>query len=123
MASSSWSSGTTITSPGVVQLNMRFFQAIAASPAMFRRRPGAGSLYWLGLRDKTGAYLDGANAYRLSIPVPVPARRSRSGRLTAIPAYAASPRTFAFWEANSSSVRMPWSRSPASSFKRSTGSA
>jgi hypothetical protein len=41
-----------------------FFQAIAASPAMFRRAPGAGSLYWLGLRDKTGAYLDGLDARR-----------------------------------------------------------
>jgi hypothetical protein len=28
-----------------------FFQAIGASPAMFRRAAGAGSLYWLGLRD------------------------------------------------------------------------
>jgi hypothetical protein len=51
-----------------------FFQAIGASPAMFRRTPGAGSLYWLGLRDSTGHYLDGANTYRLSIPQPVPAR-------------------------------------------------
>jgi hypothetical protein len=37
-----------------------FFQAIAASPAIFRRSVGAGSLYWLGLRDNSGAYLDGA---------------------------------------------------------------
>src|SRR5262249_24576136 len=36
-----------------------FAQAILTSPAMFRRSAGAGSLYWLGLRDKSGAYLDG----------------------------------------------------------------
>ena len=51
-----------------------FFQAIAASPAMFRRSVGAGSLYWLGLRDAQGAYLDGGRSYRLSVPQPVPAR-------------------------------------------------
>jgi hypothetical protein len=51
-----------------------FFQAIGASPAMFRRDPSAGSLYWLGLRDKTGAYLDGSKNYKLAIPQPVPAR-------------------------------------------------
>jgi hypothetical protein len=49
-----------------------FFQAIAASPAMFRRGAGAGSLYWLGLRDRNGHYLDGGKSYRLSIPQPVP---------------------------------------------------
>ena len=49
-----------------------FSQAIIASPAMFRRVEGSGSLYWLGARDDTGAYLDGARAYRLSIPLPVP---------------------------------------------------
>jgi hypothetical protein len=51
-----------------------FFQAIAASPAMFRRDPQAGSLYWLGLRDKSGVYLDGGKTYKLSVPQPVPAR-------------------------------------------------
>ncbi len=51
-----------------------FYQAIAASPAMFRRQEGAGSLYWLGLRDSTGSYLDGSRAYRLLVPQPVPAR-------------------------------------------------
>ena len=49
-----------------------FAQAIIASPAMFRRVEGSGSLYWLGARDDTGAYLDGARDYRLSIPLPVP---------------------------------------------------
>jgi hypothetical protein len=50
-----------------------FFQAIGASPAMFRRAAGAGSLYWLGLRDADGTYLDGARTYKLSVPQPVPA--------------------------------------------------
>ncbi len=49
-----------------------FIQAIISSPAMFARTPGAGSLYWLGLRDKRGAYLDGGRSYRLSVPLPVP---------------------------------------------------
>jgi hypothetical protein len=51
-----------------------FFQAVAASPAMFRRSPGAGSLYWLGLRDSEGEYLDGSDSYRLRVPLPVPAK-------------------------------------------------
>ena len=37
-----------------------FYQAIAAPPAMFRRAPGAGSMYRLGHRDSKGRYLDGA---------------------------------------------------------------
>lgn len=51
-----------------------FYQAIATSPQMFRRDPGAGSLYWLGLRDQAGAYLQGGKTYRLTVPLPVPAR-------------------------------------------------
>lgn len=51
-----------------------FYQAIGASPAMFRRDSQAGSLYWLGLHDVTGAYLDGGKAYKLTVPTPVPAR-------------------------------------------------
>lgn len=50
-----------------------FYQAIGASPAMFRRSLGAGSIYWLGLRDNTGAYLDGGKTYQLTVPQPVPA--------------------------------------------------
>jgi hypothetical protein len=49
-----------------------FIQAIVTSPAMFRRTEGAGSLYWLGARDSTGAYLDGGKSYKLTIPQPVP---------------------------------------------------
>jgi hypothetical protein len=51
-----------------------FYQAIGASPAMFRRDPMAGSLYWLGLRDNTGATLDGGKAYKLAVPLPVPGK-------------------------------------------------
>jgi hypothetical protein len=50
-----------------------FAQAIVASPAMFRRAVGQGSLYWLGHRDASGAYLDGSQTYRLEVPLPVPA--------------------------------------------------
>jgi hypothetical protein len=51
-----------------------FYQAQVESPAMFSRAPGAGSLYWLGMRDNSGAYLDGGKTYRLSVPQPVPAK-------------------------------------------------
>ncbi len=51
-----------------------FAQAIVASPAMFRRDAGAGSLYWLGARDSSGAYLDGGKNYKLAIPQPVPGK-------------------------------------------------
>jgi hypothetical protein len=50
-----------------------FAQAIVTSPAMFRRKEGAGSLYWLGHRDRTGALVDGGKTYRLTVPQPVPA--------------------------------------------------
>jgi hypothetical protein len=61
---------------GGVDLEARdrwFAQAILTSPAMFRRRKGAGSLYWLGHRDATGAYVDGGTTYKLTVPLPVPA--------------------------------------------------
>jgi hypothetical protein len=51
-----------------------FYQAIGASPAMFRRQVGSGSVYWLGLRDRAGAYLDGGKTYELVVPQPVPAK-------------------------------------------------
>jgi hypothetical protein len=63
--------------PGGVDLEARdrwFAQAIVVSPAMFNRKAGAGSLYWLGARDNTGAFLDGGKAYKLSIPLPVPGK-------------------------------------------------
>jgi hypothetical protein len=39
---------------------------------MFLRTAGAGSLYWLGLREKNGSYLDGGKTYELRLPQPVP---------------------------------------------------
>jgi hypothetical protein len=51
-----------------------FAQAIVTSPAMFNRKAGAGSLYWLSTRDNNGAYLDGGKNYRLTMPQPVPDR-------------------------------------------------
>src|SRR6516165_10536965 len=36
-----------------------FAQAIVTSPAMFRRTPGAGSLYWFSNREGGGGDLDG----------------------------------------------------------------
>lgn len=63
--------------PNYIDLDARekwFYQAIATSPAMFRRQAGSGSLYWLGLRDASGAYLDGGKSYKLTIPQPVPAK-------------------------------------------------
>ncbi|MET0815834.1 MAG: DUF1254 domain-containing protein [Pseudoxanthomonas sp.] len=50
------------------------YQAQIESPAMFSREPGAGSLYWLGVRDKSGTYLNGSNSYRLKVPLPVPGK-------------------------------------------------
>jgi len=50
-----------------------FYQAIATSPAMFRRQAGGGSVYWFAARDSTGAYLDGGSAYTMTVPLPVPA--------------------------------------------------
>jgi len=51
-----------------------FYQAQIESPAMFRRTAAAGSLYWLGTRDKSGTYLDGSKTYRLKVPMPVPGK-------------------------------------------------
>ncbi|HXJ88424.1 MAG TPA: DUF1254 domain-containing protein [Candidatus Binatia bacterium] len=51
-----------------------FYQAIGASPAMFKRDTSAGSLYWLGLRDRKDANLDGGKAYKLTVPQPVPGK-------------------------------------------------
>lgn len=51
-----------------------FYQAIGASPAMFRRDANAGSLYWLGIRDANGEYLDGGKNYTLKVPLPVPGK-------------------------------------------------
>ncbi|MBO9200548.1 MULTISPECIES: DUF1254 domain-containing protein [Niastella] len=51
-----------------------FYQAIGASPAMFHRGAGSGSLYWLGVRDNKGNWLMGDNTYKLTVPTPVPGK-------------------------------------------------
>lgn len=51
-----------------------FYQAVGTSPAIFRNQEDSGSLYWLGLRDNKGEYVDGAKTYKLKIPLPVPAK-------------------------------------------------
>ncbi|MEK2689104.1 DUF1254 domain-containing protein [Bdellovibrio sp. GT3] len=68
--------GDFMTSSGMdLQARERWFaQAIVASPAMFSRKPGAGSLYWLGLRDNKGQYLEGGRSYQLKVPYPVPGK-------------------------------------------------
>jgi hypothetical protein len=61
--------------PAGIDLEARdrwFAQAIVTSPAMFCRSAGAGSLYWMSVRDSDGAYLDGGKNYKLTIPQPVP---------------------------------------------------
>jgi hypothetical protein len=49
-----------------------FYQAMGASPSMFRRAKGVAPLYWLCTHDADGNYLDGAKTYRLTVPQPVP---------------------------------------------------
>jgi len=50
-----------------------FAQTVASSPAVARRAPGQGSVYWLANRDADGTYLKGGSTYRLTVPLPVPA--------------------------------------------------
>jgi hypothetical protein len=67
----------TFDTPSYKDLEARtkwFYQAQIESPAMFRRSAAAGSLYWLGTRDATGAFLDGRKTYRVTVPQPVPAK-------------------------------------------------
>jgi hypothetical protein len=67
----------TFDTPAYKDLEARtkwFYQAQIESPAMFRRTAAAGSLYWLGTRDTTGAFLNGGKTYKLTVPQPVPAK-------------------------------------------------
>jgi hypothetical protein len=77
-----------------------FYQAQIESPAMFRRTPGAGSLYWLGTRDQSGAYLDGGRSYTLAVPQPVPGRLFWS-----ITVYDAQTRSEILTEQNKAALR------------------
>lgn len=49
-----------------------YFPAIAASASLGKREPGAGSIYFVGLRDNTDAFLDGGKNYKMTVPGPVP---------------------------------------------------
>ncbi|XXF81300.1 DUF1254 domain-containing protein [Myxococcaceae bacterium GXIMD 01537] len=63
--------------PSFIDLDARdrwFVQAIVASPAMFRRKVGSGSVYFLAARDMNCDYLDGGKTYKLTVPQPVPAK-------------------------------------------------
>ncbi|GAA1846217.1 DUF1254 domain-containing protein [Microbacterium koreense] len=51
-----------------------FYQATVNTPAMAIEMVGAGSQYALSDRDATGAFLHGANNYRLTLPAGVPAK-------------------------------------------------
>jgi len=50
-----------------------YFQAFGGSASLGKREPGAGSIYFVGLRDNTSAFLDGGKNYKLTVPGPVPA--------------------------------------------------
>ena len=50
-----------------------YFQAFGGSASLGKRQVGAGSIYFVGVRDNTGAYLDGDKNYKLTVPGPVPA--------------------------------------------------
>lgn len=89
--------------PNYTDLDARekwFFQAIGESPAMFRRQAGFGSLYWLGLRDASGGYLDGGRSYRLSFPQPVPA-----GMFWSVTVYDAETRSQVQTDQNKAALR------------------
>ncbi|MGI9244813.1 MAG: DUF1254 domain-containing protein [Verrucomicrobiales bacterium] len=51
-----------------------FFMAFGTSAGIGREQVGQGSLYFVGMRDDSGTYLDGAKNYKLNIPGPVPAK-------------------------------------------------
>jgi hypothetical protein len=72
----SWrSDGTHFETPSGLDHEARdrwFILGAGASSAKFRRTPGTSSVYWMGLRDKTGAYLDGGKTYRLRVPAGIP---------------------------------------------------
>ena len=76
------------------------YQAQIESPAMFSRAPGAGSLYWLGLRDKSGTFLDGTKTYKLTVPQPVPAKLFWS-----VTVYDAATRSEIATEQNQAAIR------------------
>lgn len=77
-----------------------FAQAIVTSPAMFKHSEGAGSLYWLGVKDNKDKYLDGSKTYKLTVPGPVPAKLFWSVTL-----YDTQTRSFLETDQNRSALR------------------
>lgn len=51
-----------------------FYQTIGASSTNSKHTESPGSLYWLGLRDNKGKYVDGTKTYKLKIPLAVPTK-------------------------------------------------
>ena len=51
-----------------------FWLGYGVSAAIGKPAVGAGSVYWLASRDRTGAYLDGGKTYKLTVPGPVPGK-------------------------------------------------
>lgn len=49
------------------------FQAAGASLSIGKRQVGPGSIYLANFHDNAGAFLDGSNTYKLTVPWPVPA--------------------------------------------------
>ena len=62
--------------PNYDQLDERaawFYEAVVVSKGMLTQTPGVGQRYIAAYKDRTGAWLDGANAYRLHVPPNPPA--------------------------------------------------
>jgi len=49
-----------------------FFLGWGTSSAIGRREVGRGSIYYMGYRDGSGAYLDGGKSYKMTIPARCP---------------------------------------------------
>jgi hypothetical protein len=65
-------------SDGARKLNARtafFYPYTGITPAMCMRVPGMGSQYLIAMRDSTGAFLDGARSYQLTLPPDIPESR------------------------------------------------
>ncbi len=50
-----------------------YFAGWGTSSSIGKKKVGAGSIYYVGVKDQAGAYLDGGKSYKLNIPGPVPA--------------------------------------------------
>jgi hypothetical protein len=58
--------------PQIDACNNVYYMAAGNSPAMMAKNVGQGSQYLWTYRDASGAFLDGANTYRLRVPANVP---------------------------------------------------